>query len=298
MGSVKRARRLDQELSQHGHAARRDRFRTQKAALENFDDGTSGQHCPVVRRHRRGEPRTGVARTAQHSRQPVCQVRATTPTGDPHGAERVRIGGPQADTGGKVAVESRSLPAHDRAETYPAPAGRQRTNAPPTGTAAPRPNGRLARSEASRTPRILGDRHLGSNRGCGAVKDAIRSFDRVYRNCEDPPSGANTGPWSRAASREVWVALRRAMRPPDVTRPPTSSRRRHRSAAARAKHSLPRLLPDGQRVLSDRWCSALPLIIDPFGGGPGDNDGLNWAHCDGVGAAKPLLSPGGRRSLW
>ena len=218
MGSVKRARRLDEELSQHGHAARRDRFRTQKAALENFDDGTSGQHCPVVRRHRRGEPRTGVARAAQHSRQPVCQVRATTPTGDPHGAERVRIGGPQADTGGKVAVESRSLPAHDHAETYPAPAGRQRTNAPPTGTAAPRPNGRLARSEASRTPRILGDRHLGSNRGRGAVKDAIRSFDRVYRNCEDPPPGANTGVCSRAASREVWSALGRAMRPPDVTR--------------------------------------------------------------------------------
>ena len=239
MGSVKRARRLDEELSQHGHAARRDRFRTQKAALENFDDGTSGQHCPVVRRHRRGEPRTGVARAAQHSRQPVCQVRATTPTGDPHGAERVRIGGPQADTGGKVAVESRSLPAHDHAETYPAPAGRQRTNAPPTGTAAPRPNGRLAWSEASRTPRILGDRHLGSNRGCGAVKDAIRSFDRVYRNCEDPPPGANTGVCSRAASREVWSALGRAMRPSDVTRPPTSSRRRSdivRHWLARERH--------------------------------------------------------------
>jgi hypothetical protein len=126
----------------------------------------------------------------------------------------VRIGGPQADTGGKVAVESGSLPAHDHAETYPAPAGRQRTNAPPTGTAAPRPNRRLARSEASRTPRILGDRHLGSNRGCGAVKDAIRSFDRIYRNCEDPPPGANTGVCSRAASREVWSALRRAMRHP------------------------------------------------------------------------------------
>ena len=234
MGSVKRARRLDEELSEHGHAARRDRFRTQKAALENFDDGTSGQHCSVVRRHRRGERRTGVARAAQHSRQPVCQVRATTPTGDPHGAERVRIGGPQADTGGKVAVESRSLPAHDHAETYPAPAGRQRTNAPPTGTAAPRPNGRLARSEASRTPRILGDRHLGSNRGRGAVNDAIRSFDRIYRNCEDPPPGAHTGACSRAASREVWSALGPAMRPPDVTRPPTSlaTAKRHRSASA------------------------------------------------------------------
>ena len=189
MGSVKRARRLDEELSQHRHAARRDRFRTQKAALEHFDDGTSGQHGPVVRRHRRGEPRRGVARAAQNSRQPVCQVRATTPTGDPHGAERMRIGGPQADTGGKVAVELRSLPAHDHAETYPAPVRRQRTNAPPTGTAAPRPNGRLARSEASRPPRILGDRHLGSNPGRGAVNDAIRSFDRVYRNCEDPPPG-------------------------------------------------------------------------------------------------------------
>ncbi len=197
MGLVKRARRLGEELSQHGYAARRDRFRAQKAALENFDDGTSGQHCPLVGRHRRGEPRTGVAGAAQHSRQPACQVRATTPTSDPHGAKRVRIGVPQADTGGKVAVESRSLPAHDHAETYPAPARSQRTNAQPTGTAAPRPNGRLARREASRTARILGDRHLGSNRGRGAVNDAIRSCDRVYRNCEDPPPGAHTGVCSR-----------------------------------------------------------------------------------------------------
>ena len=36
-------------------------------------------------------------------------------------------------------------------------------------------------------------------------------------------------------------------------------------------------------VVSVNLCSALPRIIDPFGGGPGDNDGLNWAHCDGVG---------------
>ena len=169
-----------------GSGLRRRRLRTSIT-------GRAASTARVVRRHRRREPRTGVARAAQDSRQPVCQVRATTPTGDPHGAERVRIGGPQADTGGKVAVEPRSLPAHDHAETYPAPAGRQGSNAQPTGTAAPRPNGRLARSEASRTARILGDRHLGSNRGRGAVNDAIRSCDRVYRNCEDPPPGAHSG---------------------------------------------------------------------------------------------------------
>jgi hypothetical protein len=30
------------------------------------------------------------------------------------------------------------------------------------------------------------------------------------------------------------------------------------------------------------------LIIDPFGRGPGENDGLNWPHCDGVGASKAI----------
>ena len=39
---------------------------------------------------------------------------------------------------------------------------------------------------------------------------------------------------------------------------------------------------------SNRWCSALPLIIDLFGRGPGENDGLNWPHCDGVGASEAI----------
>ena len=49
-----------------------------------------------------------------------------------------------------------------------------------------------------------------------------------------------------------------------------------------------RHLPDAHRVGFDHWCSALPLIIDPFGRGPGENDGLNWPHCDGVGASEAV----------
>lgn len=70
-----------------------------------------------------------------------------------------------------------------------------------------------------------------------------------------------------------------------VPRPSTASRTH---CVFRAKHSPPRPLPDAHRVEFDRWCRALPLIIDPFGRGPGENEGLNWPHCDGVGASEPV----------
>ena len=184
---------------------------------------------------------TRVARAAQHSRQPICQVRATTPTGDPRGAERVRIGGPRLTP----AASSRSSLAACQRTITPRRTRRQpdasRTDAPPTSTAAPRPNGRLARSEPSRTCRILADRHLGSNRWPRRASTiALRSRGRVYRNCEDPRPGAQPGVCSTAASREVWSALGRAMRPPDLTRPPTSSRRRSAIVRRRLRHARQR----------------------------------------------------------
>ena len=187
IGSVNRTGRLGEELSEHRHAASRDRLGTAKAALQSLDDRTSGQHRPAIRHRRRGQPRARVARAAQHPRQPTRQARATPPSRDPHSTERVRIRGPHADPGGKIAIEPRSLPAHNHPETYPAPPVPRRTNPHrPTGRITPERDGRWARGEASRTIRILGDRHLASNRGPGAVNDALRNHRRVYRNCEDP----------------------------------------------------------------------------------------------------------------
>jgi hypothetical protein len=126
-----------------------------------------------------------------------------------------------------------------------------------------------------------------------------------------PLAGARTAKQSPARRSSPMIAIRDVGRPdaPDVAasscrhrdgrpsgartakalvpRPSTASRTH---CLFRAKHSPPRPLPHAHRVGFDRWCSALPLIIDPFGRSPGENDGLNWPHCDGVGGER------GRRS--
>jgi hypothetical protein len=85
-----------------------------------------------------------------------------------------------------------------------------------------------------------------------------------------------------------------AMRPPDVTRPPTSPRRR----SDIVRHWLGTQAPRGERAAQSA-CAVLgaahPLsrateavARDLFGGGPGDNDGLSWAHCDGAEASEAV----------
>ncbi len=50
-----------------------------------------------------------------------------------------------------------------------------------------------------------------------------------------------------------------------------------------AERSPLRPVPGARRVGFDRWCGALPLVLDRFGRGPGENDALNWSDCDAVG---------------
>jgi hypothetical protein len=77
---------------------------------------------------------------------------------------------------------------------------------------------RAARGVARRASRILGDRHLGSNRGRGAVNDPLRTHGHAYRKCEDLRADAHAGARSTAASREVLSVTGPAMRPTDFTR--------------------------------------------------------------------------------
>jgi hypothetical protein len=89
-------------------------------------------------------------------------------------------------------------------------------------------NAARARRDASATPWIVGDRHLSQEARRTRVNVALRTRRRLYRFCEDRDRSAQRGVTSTVASREVWSAYGRAMRPPDLIRPPSNSRRQKR----------------------------------------------------------------------
>ena len=195
------------------------------------------------------------------------------------------------------------------ASTLPAPAtpDRRSTPRPPTRAASQRRRGggiplRTRRIDSCRAdPRTLARKHP-------LTDDTVMLLERprpVTAGTDRPPRGLRAESSSQAPaatargrSAAVGVAGPATHGRLKALVPGTSTASRTH-CLFRAKHSAPRPLPDAHRLGFDRWCSATPLIIDPFGRGPGENDGLNWPHCDGVRASEAIaLSPGGSRSLW